>query len=84
MEKLAIDGSSKTNTKSNPKQHAKTFQAQLESIHMATPGHALAIVEKYGTWRNLMEAYDGCATEKEKKLMLVGLRVSPIALSISA
>jgi hypothetical protein len=71
-EGLTIDFSSKDGV-SKAGDYKSTFIAQLQAMFNITPGASEDIVKKYGTWRNLYEAYEALPTLQQRKDMLVGI-----------
>ncbi|KAK4699516.1 hypothetical protein P7C70_g6745, partial [Phenoliferia sp. Uapishka_3] len=53
-----------------------TFVKMLSAIKGVTEPNARSIVSEYSTVRDLYDAWDACASEKERKGMLVGISVS--------
>jgi hypothetical protein len=47
----------------------------LNSIYRISEGMAESIVEVYPTFRSLYEAYERCATDKQREELLTGLQV---------
>ena len=52
--------------------HEDTYLKMISSIRGITPAQAKGIASRFPTLRSLYEGYRRCATEKEKKEMLVG------------
>lgn len=56
----------------------EVFVQQLLQLHSLSMDRALAIVERYATPRQLLDAYAECATESEARLLLSGLTCGPL------
>jgi hypothetical protein len=53
-----------------------TWTNMLSSIYRVSEGMAESIVELFPTFRSLFEAYDACATVKDREELLAGLQVT--------
>lgn len=56
----------------------EVFVQQLLQLHSLSMDRALAIVERYATPRQLLDAYAECLTETEARLLLAGLSCGPL------
>ncbi|EDW58106.1 crossover junction endonuclease MUS81 [Drosophila virilis] len=56
----------------------EVFVQQLLQLHSLSIDRALAIVERYATPRQLLDAYGKCQSEAEARLLLAGLCCGPL------
>ena len=75
---LQIDGKLQGSNGGNLK---TTYVNQLSCINSVTEHMAAGIAAVYPTWRTLLDAYNACASVREKELMLQDI---PVRLSFAS